>query len=162
MKRFLLASLGVFFVVLGGVGIWLPLIPTVGPLLVASFCFAKSFPALEKRLIRNRLFSRFHRFLDGDEAMSMKTRLLTIATMWLSIVLSGIAIWYSSPIPVAGVIVMGILGMTGTIVIWRFRRTDKSGCDGSDPIAGSEDSPEQNGGSFVKEDCEERMDENKS
>ncbi|MEZ6095186.1 MAG: YbaN family protein [Pirellulaceae bacterium] len=85
LRQFALAALGVVFVVLAGFGAVLPGIPTVGPLLVASFCFTKSCPALEQRLIRNRFFGPYLRFLDGTTEMPLKAKLISIALMWTSI-----------------------------------------------------------------------------
>jgi uncharacterized membrane protein YbaN (DUF454 family) len=127
MKRYLFAALGVFFVAFGAIGIWLPLIPTVGPLMLASFFFAKSFPALEERLIRNKLFAKFYPYLDGSSEMTSQQRVLTIATMWLSIGLSGFVLWYSGQANFLILTILVVLGLIGSVVIWRFgKRSSES------------------------------------
>ena len=80
VKRYLLAGLGIFFVGLGALGVFLPGIPTVGPLLLASFFFTKSFPALEQRLIRNQFFARFLPYLDGSHEMPLRAKIITIGS----------------------------------------------------------------------------------
>jgi len=122
IKRYLLAALGVFFVVLAGFGAALPGIPTVGPLLLGSFFLTKSSPALEKRLIRNRLFARYLPYLDGSESMTNKARLTSIGMMWISICLSGTILYFSGKSPNWLLLVLFVAGLIGTIFIWRFAR----------------------------------------
>ncbi|MDJ0978629.1 MAG: YbaN family protein [Erythrobacter sp.] len=50
MRRLYLAA-GLFFVGLGAIGAALPIIPTVPFLLLAVFCFARSNPAWEQRIL---------------------------------------------------------------------------------------------------------------
>jgi uncharacterized membrane protein YbaN (DUF454 family) len=128
VKRWLLAGLGVGFVALGAIGAILPGIPTVGPLLLASFCFGKSCPWLERPLIRNRFFARFHHYLDGSAVMPMRARIATILLMWFSIgfsLLSVAATGNDGWIPAA---VLGVAGLLGTWFIARYRRFPNSGC----------------------------------
>ena len=121
-KNYLLVATGIVFVGLGAIGAFLPGIPTVGPLLVASFCFSKSCPWLERRLIRNRFFARFHSYLDGDEKMTLRTRLATIATMWASIGISLLFLYAASQASVVLVAIIVVAGLIGTWFIARFRR----------------------------------------
>jgi uncharacterized membrane protein YbaN (DUF454 family) len=48
--------LGIFFLGLAFVGIAIPLIPTVGPVLLAAYFFSKSSERFDQWLIENRLF----------------------------------------------------------------------------------------------------------
>jgi uncharacterized membrane protein YbaN (DUF454 family) len=51
VRRHLWTAAGLFFVGLGAVGAFLPLLPTVPFLLLAVFCFARGNPAWEQRLL---------------------------------------------------------------------------------------------------------------
>lgn len=53
IKRRLYLVAGVTSVALGGIGAFLPLLPTVPFLILAAFCFARSSPALEARLMNH-------------------------------------------------------------------------------------------------------------
>lgn len=110
-------------VAIGAIGIFLPGIPTVGPLILASFLFAKSYPPLEQRLIRNRLFARYLGYLDGSVSMSTGVRLKSIALMWISISASCLllALARTSP-PWALIVPILIAGLFGTWFIWGYRR----------------------------------------
>ena len=80
-RRAFFAVLGVVFVAIAAVGVFLPLIPTVGPLILASVFLTKASPALERRLVRNRLFARYLHYLDGTKELSTRARLTSIALM---------------------------------------------------------------------------------
>lgn len=53
IKRQLYLSAGLLSVALGTIGIFLPLLPTVPFMILAAFCFARSSPALEARLMNH-------------------------------------------------------------------------------------------------------------
>ena len=126
-KRFLMASFGVFFVVVAGVGVFLPGIPTVGPLILASVFLTKSSPALEKRLIRNRFFARYLPYLDGSEEMTLGARLISILLMWTSITISCFALHYSGRGPIWLLCILVVAGAIGTVFILRFgKRKNRS------------------------------------
>jgi len=122
-KRIVFAVIGVGLVGLAGIGAVLPGIPTVGPLMLASFFLLKSSPALEKRLVRNRFFGKYVCYLDGTTELPTRTRVSSIAMMWVSISISGLIIHFTSPGRTWLLVVLGIAGLTGTVVIWRFRRS---------------------------------------
>ncbi len=120
LVRWSFVAAGTAFVGLGAVGVFLPGIPTVGPLLLAAWLFSKSCPHLEERLIRTPFFAPFHGYLDGTQAMPRKARLVAIAGMWCSILISSLGISYSG----TGDWVVWLLialGVVGTFFIWRFR-----------------------------------------
>lgn len=125
-KRYVLAAFGVLFVGIGAVGVFLPGIPTVGPLLLASFLFTKSFPALEQRLIRNKFFAKFLPYLDGSNEMSLRAKLVTIAIMWASISLSMVIFWSSNRAPLWLIGTLIIAGLVGTLFILRFGKQNRS------------------------------------
>lgn len=56
IKRQLYLCAGLLSVALGTIGIVLPLLPTVPFMILAAFCFARSSPALEARLMNHPRF----------------------------------------------------------------------------------------------------------
>ncbi|MFW5653167.1 MAG: DUF454 family protein, partial [Planctomycetota bacterium] len=67
--RAVLVMTGVASVGLAWLGAVLPGLPTTIFLIIAAACFAKSCPWLEDRLIRNRLFRPYLKYIDGQEPM---------------------------------------------------------------------------------------------
>ncbi|MEM7456223.1 MAG: YbaN family protein [Planctomycetota bacterium] len=125
-KRLLLAALGVLCVGIGAIGVFLPGIPTVGPLIVASLLFAKSIPSLEQKLIRNRLFARFLPYVDGNQPMPLRAKLITIGIMWTSILISIAVYSFSGIAPRWLAPLLVIAGAAGTWFIMRIGRKSKS------------------------------------
>ncbi len=56
MKRQFYLAAGLASVALGGIGIVLPLLPTVPFMILAAFCFANSSPRLESWLVEHHVF----------------------------------------------------------------------------------------------------------
>lgn len=56
MKRPLYLTGGIVSTVLGVIGIVLPIMPTVPFLILAAFCFARSDPALEARILNHPVY----------------------------------------------------------------------------------------------------------
>lgn len=119
--RWALASVGVVSVGVGALGVFVPGLPTTVFLIIASWCFARSCPWLEERLIRVPLFRPFLRFLEPGTVMPMRARVIALAMMWAAISISttmlalrGAPIWVDALVPAAG--------LAGTWFIWRVAR----------------------------------------
>ncbi len=125
--RWFLAALGVLLVGLGAVGVALPGLPTTPFLLVACGCFARSFPRLEQRLVRTRLFAPYVRYLDRDTPITPRMRLTILGAVWACVALSAGVLWWVGGLrPWTGALI-AIGAVTGSIVILRFRRaSDRS------------------------------------
>jgi hypothetical protein len=120
-RRIGLAALGLLSVGVGALGVVLPGLPTTIFLILASWCFARSCPWLERKLIRNRFFGPFLRYLEPGAVMPMRARVVSIALMWTAVLISAvvlirgeITLWAPASIVAAGVI--------GTVAIWRVAR----------------------------------------
>jgi uncharacterized membrane protein YbaN (DUF454 family) len=120
LRRWALAALGVVCVALGAVGVVVPGLPTTVFLLMASFLFTKSCPWLEDRLVRNRFFAPYLRYLDGSRAMPRRAKVTAIAMMWLMVCLSALTLtqgevrrWWIAAL-------LGVAAVVGTVVITRW------------------------------------------
>ena len=117
LTRWLLAGLGVVCVGLGGLGVFVPGLPTTIFLLIASYCFARSCPWLEERLLRVPLFAPYMKFIDEGGPMSTRARAVSMTAMWTSVLLSLIVLRAAGRL--GGVLAGTIfaLAVIGTIVI---------------------------------------------
>ncbi len=125
-RRLLLAGLGVVCAGLGAVGAFVPGLPTTIFLILASYCFARSCPWLEERLLRVPLFAPYMKFIDEGGPMSTRARALSMTAMWVSVLLSLALLRTAGRLSdlVAG-IVLGF-ALVGTIVLLRFRRAPRA------------------------------------
>lgn len=73
-KKHLFILLGWFFVLLGIIGILLPLLPTTPFLLIASALFAKSSPRFHQMLLNNRWFGPIIRQWEETRTLSRKIK----------------------------------------------------------------------------------------
>ena len=119
--RWMLASVGIGCVGLGAAGTVIPGLPTTIFLIIASWCFARSCPWLEKRLLRTRLFAPYMRYVDGTAPMPRRARAAASILLWVflgsSLYLLGVArsaeLWL--------LVLLAGAGMIGTVMIWRWR-----------------------------------------
>ncbi len=122
IKRGALIVTGLFFVGLGAIGVFLPGIPTAGPLILASICLTKSSPRLERILVRSRFFAPFHKYLDRQTPIPASAKLFAIAVMWISIAASCLPLLAAGSASYGLMIALVVAGGIGTVVIARLRR----------------------------------------
>ncbi len=94
LKRLILNFLGCALVVLGIIGVVLPVLPTTPFLILALACFAKSSPYFHQKLLNNRWFGSTLQQWENNRSISRtakrKAMVLIILTFSISIlVLSG-------------------------------------------------------------------------
>ncbi len=79
--RILYVVLGSFFLGLAFVGVVLPIIPTVGPVLLAAFFFSRSSERFDRWLIDNRLFGGIVRDWRAGLGFTIKAKTIAIAAI---------------------------------------------------------------------------------
>ncbi len=122
LHRWLLVAGGVSLVGVGAVGVFLPGLPTTVFLLGASWCFTRSCPWLEERLIRIPLFRPFLVYLDQGAQMPRKVVVWTLIVMWLAIASSTVMIMVGAePRPLLATMIV-VLGFVGSGFVIRMGR----------------------------------------
>jgi len=121
-RRWLLAGVGVISVALGAIGVVVPGMPTTVFLIVASYCFARSCPWLEERLLRGPVFAPYMAFIDDGRPMPRRARIVALSAMWLSVLLSLSWLYAAGRLsPVLALSIVLIAG-AGSLVMLRYRR----------------------------------------
>jgi uncharacterized protein len=125
MRRILLASLGVLCVGLGAIGVVLPGMPTTIFLILATACFMRSCPWLQTKLIENRFFGPFLKYLEPGATMPVRAKVITIFIMWAAITTSMLLL-SGRELPFAWIAAtLAIAGLAGTVMIMRHGTSQK-------------------------------------
>lgn len=104
--KLVLNAVGVVSVVLGVIGIFVPLLPTTPFLLLASACFLRGSERLHHRLLTNRVFGKYIRDYEEKRAVPRKTKIVALSVMWASL---GYSIYIvPSPWLQAGLVALGV------------------------------------------------------
>lgn len=115
LVRGLLMAVGMLCLLLGIVGIFLPLLPTTPLVLLAAACFARSSPRFHDWLLANRTFGPLIREWETHRAIPYKTKVTAIAlmlgTLAVSIVLFVGPLWLQVLLAAFGV----------ALAIWMYR-----------------------------------------
>jgi uncharacterized membrane protein YbaN (DUF454 family) len=85
IKKIALAIAGSFSLILGVIGIFLPLLPTTPLLLLAAACYIRSSKKLYTFLINNKYLGTYIRDYQEKGAIPKKTKIIAICFLWLSI-----------------------------------------------------------------------------
>jgi uncharacterized membrane protein YbaN (DUF454 family) len=86
--RILWFSGGLLSVVLGTLGMFLPLLPTVPFLLLAIFCFAKSSPAWKDKILHHPFIGKPLREWLQYKGIRKKDKIFSVSFLWISILIS--------------------------------------------------------------------------
>ncbi len=104
MKRMVYLSAGFAALGLGAIGIFLPLLPTVPFAILAAFCFARSSPALERRLLEHRRFGPHIRAWREQGAISRKGKVAALTAFAASALIGLLLVampWKLAPLTAA-------------------------------------------------------------
>lgn len=83
-----LIILGTLFLIIGTVGIFLPILPTTPFLILAAACYLRSSNRMYNWLLSNRLFGNYLRNYLEKKGIPMRVKIATILILWSTILLS--------------------------------------------------------------------------
>lgn len=110
-----LLALGWLSLVLGVIGIFLPLLPTTPFLLLAAACFLRTSDSLYRKLVSHpRLGSYIESYLAG-KGVPMRAKLSALLLMWPSLLISAFVLLDSQAVR----ILLPLIGVATTIYILR-------------------------------------------
>ncbi len=79
---------GMVSLIIGIIGIVLPVIPTTPLLLLAAACFAKSSKKFYNWLMNNRILGTIIKNYKEGKGMPIKTKIFTLSTLWITIMIT--------------------------------------------------------------------------
>lgn len=122
LKKYLLITFGLLFIVLGIIGVILPILPTTPFLILALACFSKSSPRFHQSLLNNRWFGApLHQWEESrtiEHSSKIKAMILITITFALSI-----AILQGRLHLQLGLLTLAIILL---IFIWRLKEATRS------------------------------------
>ena len=102
------AVIGVLALLLGAVGVALPLLPTTPFLILAAFCFARSNPSFERWLLESPTFGSAIRDWRERGAISRKGKRAAVAMLAASAVAGALLLsWPLASLPTAAALLAG-------------------------------------------------------
>ena len=117
----ILVLIGFASLFLGIIGIAVPLLPTTPFLLLSAACFIRGSDQLYQWLMKNRLFGSYIRNFREYKAIPLKTKILAISLLWITILYSILFILESVYIR----ILLTAIAVAVTIHVLHFKTLDK-------------------------------------
>ena len=123
LKRRLFVIAGTIALVLGVVGIILPVLPTTPFLLLAAICYMRGSQRLYNSLLRNRFVGNYVRnYLEG-RGMSLTNKIWTISFLWIAILCTAFLVTESLVIRI--ILAVVLVGVTPHILLIRTLKNKK-------------------------------------
>ncbi len=88
MKKILFLILGFITLILGIIGVFLPVLPTTPFLLLSATCFLKSSKKLYLWLINHKILGLYVKSYIEYRAITSRAKIISIFTLWLFILIS--------------------------------------------------------------------------
>ena len=85
VMRYLLALLGCFFLALGVVGAFLPVLPTTPFLLLSAALFMRSSERLYQWLVNHRLLGTYIRNFRENKAIPLRVKIISVSMVWITL-----------------------------------------------------------------------------
>lgn len=89
-KRILYIVLGTCFLVIGAIGIVVPILPTTPFWLLTCWFYVHSSEALYNRVMHNRYFGSYVRGFMVDKVIPLRSKIISISIMWISTLLTSL------------------------------------------------------------------------
>ena len=121
--RALYLAAGGLSVLLGAIGMFLPVLPTTPFLLLAAACFVRASPRVHLRLVQSKLFGPTLVEWERHRSIRWRAKLTAIGMMSLSIAVSIVLFVRPWPYQVA----LGVLGIALAVWLYRIPSRDRPG-----------------------------------
>lgn len=90
--RVLWNAAGTFFLAVGMIGVPLPFLPTTPFLILAAACYMRGSPRMHRWMLTNRYFGAYLKNYIEGKGLPVKTKVASIATLWVVILFSALVV----------------------------------------------------------------------
>lgn len=90
LVRWSLIISGVFLVIIGIIGVFLPLLPTTIFFILAAWCFARSSERFYLWIHNNKFFGKYLSSYKSGNGMTLKSKIFSLSFLWLGILTSAV------------------------------------------------------------------------
>ena len=126
VKRYIFITLGTIFVVIGIIGIFVPILPTTPFLLLAAFFYLRGSRRFYDWLLNNKVCGSYIRNYMEGRVMPLRVKIFTIALLWTGI---GISIWLTFPNLIVAIILLVVAtGVTLHIALLKSKKRNQNNC----------------------------------
>ncbi|NWG27127.1 MAG: YbaN family protein [Ignavibacteriaceae bacterium] len=97
VSKYFYLFLGFLLVIIGVIGIFLPVLPTTIFLILASACFIKSSPKANEWLRNHKILGMYIKNYQDKSGLTIKSKIFNITFLWIMILASAIfftELWY--------------------------------------------------------------------
>ena len=88
IKKVILVSSGTLFLIIGIIGIFIPLLPTTPFLLLAAACYIRGSKKFYNWLIKNKWLGEYIKNYQEGRGVPLNVKIITIIVLWLTIMIS--------------------------------------------------------------------------
>ena len=111
---------GIISLIIGFIGIFLPILPTTPFLLLSAACFYRGSEKLHDWLLNSRYFGPYIKSYEEKGGLTKSTKVKAILITWITVIITTYYL-LDSPVNYVGLIVLALIGST---VIWRIKTID--------------------------------------
>lgn len=122
-RKILYITVGTISLILGAIGIFVPLLPTTPFWLLTCWCYIRSSKKLYNKVMHNRFFGGYIRDYVEYKAIPLSTKISALSVMWLSTILTSVFIIEVTWVKIVLVLVSS--GVTWHIVAFPTKRLKK-------------------------------------
>ncbi|MEH6556193.1 MAG: YbaN family protein [Oceanicoccus sp.] len=114
VKHYLLITIGWTSIVLGVIGVFLPILPTTPFILLSAWCFSRSSERFHSWLLANKHFGRMISDWEDGRGLSRKVRTRALILSWFSLCFSMLVIhqWWA-------VAILSTVGILLTLYLYK-------------------------------------------
>jgi uncharacterized membrane protein YbaN (DUF454 family) len=114
LKRSFYKPLGLVFLMLGIIGIVMPVLPTTPFILLAAWCFAQSSEKWHKKLLDSELFGPMIHNWESNRCISLRTKIVALTMMTI---VGGASIVFAINSPALKITTACLLGVGAAILL---------------------------------------------